>query len=67
MASESAAMPDRKLAICQGVMDMALIAAPPVENRKAAAINSSQLVARDCGTGSIQSIRLYKSACYGVS
>jgi len=32
-------------------MDMALMAAPPVENRKAAAINSSQLVARDCGTG----------------
>jgi hypothetical protein len=29
---------------------MALMAAPPVENRKAAAISSSQLVARDRGT-----------------
>jgi len=31
-------------------MEMALMAAPPVENRKAAAISSSQLVARERGT-----------------
>ena len=56
-ASASAAMPERKLAICQGVIDMALMAAPPVENRKAAAISSSQLVARVRGTVTYQRIK----------
>src|SRR5881394_1592484 len=35
--SASTAIPDRKLATCQPVSDVALIAAPPVENRSAAA------------------------------
>jgi hypothetical protein len=46
-ASDKAAIPDRKLAICQGVREMALMAAPPVENRMAAAISKSQFVKRD--------------------
>ena len=49
-ASANAAIPDRKLAICHEVMDIALMAAPPVENRKAAAISKSQLVGRACDT-----------------
>jgi hypothetical protein len=49
-------MPERKLAICQGVMEMALIAAPPVENRNAADIKSIQFVARERGTEMYQSI-----------
>jgi hypothetical protein len=36
-ATLSAAMPERKQAICQLPSEQALIAAPPVENRKAAA------------------------------
>jgi hypothetical protein len=32
-------------------MEIALMAAPPVENRKAAAISSSQLLARERGSG----------------
>ena len=46
-ASDKAAMVERKAAICQDVREMALMAAPPVENRNAAAINSSQFVKRD--------------------
>ncbi len=36
-ATLTAAIPDRKQAICQLVSEQAFIAAPPVENRKAAA------------------------------
>jgi hypothetical protein len=42
---QSAAMPERKLAICQGESEQALIAAPPVENRKAARKSSSRSLA----------------------
>jgi hypothetical protein len=35
-------MPERKQAICQLLSEHALMAAPPVENRKAAANSSSR-------------------------
>src|SRR5690348_8483456 len=45
--SATAATPERKLAICQPVSAAALIAAPPVENRKAAPRSCNRAMERD--------------------
>src|SRR5690348_3799184 len=45
--SATAATPERKLAICQPVSAAALIAAPPVENRKAAPRSCKRAMERD--------------------
>jgi hypothetical protein len=43
----NAAIPDRKLAICQEVSEQALMAVPPVEKRNAARKSWSRLRARE--------------------
>jgi hypothetical protein len=55
----SAATPERKLATCHAVNVAALIAAPPVENSKAAAANNNRL---RTGEDSIRGI-VYSTAC----
>ena len=46
-AMHSAAIPERKLAICHEVSEQALMAAPPVEKRNAARKSWSLLRARE--------------------
>ena len=46
-SNTSAATPERKLATCQAPREVALIAAPPVENRSAAPTICSREIAGD--------------------